>query len=580
MSTRARVLLGTGLVLTLAAAGKLALDARDAQGALQHAEVGLAGLRTAAAEGDEQRTAAALRSLQADAATAHRATSGRLWQVTARVPLLGRTASSAATLARTVDAVATDVLPGLLAATTPLRAVAKGSGSAVDLTAVGRAAPALELALRRVQVVDHELHRSPSSLVLPQVRSARSRVVSAVDRLTGDLTSLSEGARLVPEMLGGSGVRRYFVGFQNNAEARGTGGLLGAYAIVAADHGRVRVERLGSDRDLEGLPAPRVDLSADYRRLYGQDLVAWQNANLSGDFPSVAPLWVDMWQRRFGQHLDGAVAADPLALSRLLTVTGPIPLPGGGVLSASTVVRDTESSPYARFAGQEVARKDYLLVSARAVLDRVLGDRSPSRYELGRAVAGAAAARSVMVWSAHPQEQAWIAGSAASGAVPDTARPFAFVVVNNTAGNKIDYYLDRRVTYDLAPCRHGLRTSVVTVQLRNDLPVSRTLPSVVVGRLDRPAGQAVRGSTSLLVSAYVTRGAALRRATLDGAPVGAFAGRERGHPVFLLRVELPPRQTRTLVLHLEEPAWPGTPDVLVQSLVRPQATSVRGSACG
>lgn len=567
------------LLLGVAAGGRLTWDAWHARTALGRAEAGLAELRTAAAAGDEGRTASALRRLQQDAATAYRATHGPLWEAAGLVPLLGRTPAAAARVTAATDALAAQVLPGLLQATTPVRAVARGAGSRVDVGALQRAAPALRVALLRARLVDSELRRGPRSLVLPQVGAARERLLAGVDRLTGDLAALADGARLLPGLLGADGPRRYLLAFQNNAEARGTGGLLGAYAVVVADRGQVRVERLGSDRDLEGLPAPRVALDADYRRLYGPDLGAWQNANLSPDFPSVAPLWLDMWQRHFGQRLDGAVATDPLALARLLEVTGPVPLPGGGSLTASTVVQETESAPYARFAGRDVARKDYLLTGARAVLDRVLSDRSLSRYALAKAFSLAARERAVMVWSARPAEQAWIGRSVASGAVPDVARPFAFAVVNNTAGNKIDYYLDRSVTYALSPCRRGLRRATVTVQLRNDVPVDGSLPAVVTGRLDRPAGGSPRGATSLLVSVYVTRGAALRGATLDGVSVELFAGRERGHPVFVHRLELPPGRQRTLVLRLEEPAWPGAPEVLVQSLVRPQTTVVRGSSC-
>ncbi len=58
-------------------------------------------------------------------------------------------------------------------------------------------------------------------------------------------------------MLGAQGTRRYMMAFENNAEARGLGGLPGAYAILRADHGKVSFERFGTDNDFAGLTCRR-----------------------------------------------------------------------------------------------------------------------------------------------------------------------------------------------------------------------------------------------------------------------------------------------------------------------------------
>jgi hypothetical protein len=118
----------------------------------------------------------------------------------------------------------------------------------------------------------------------------------------------------------------------------------------------------------------------------------------------------------------------------------------------------------------------------------------------------------------------------------------------------------------------------VTAVLRNDVPATGQ-PRFVSGRLDGRAATAAPGSTSLLVSVLVSRGAVLRSVTLDGEPTRVFAGRERGHPDFTLAVELPRATSRTLVLSLEEPAVTGDPVVPVQPLASDQRTSVRAGGC-
>ena len=89
---------------------------------------------------------------------------------------------------------------------------------------------------------------------------------------TTELTSLLENtalaARLAPTMLGADGPRNYFIGFQTNAEARGTGGLLGGYGIVRVDDGAARVDTLGRNSEL-GVDNSPIDLGPDFANLYG-----------------------------------------------------------------------------------------------------------------------------------------------------------------------------------------------------------------------------------------------------------------------------------------------------------------------
>ncbi len=64
-------------------------------------------------------------------------------------------------------------------------------------------------------------------------------------------------------MMGADGPRTYFMGFQTNAEARGTGGLLGGFGILRFDDGTPTVDTLASNRELVGAYAP-IDLGAEY----------------------------------------------------------------------------------------------------------------------------------------------------------------------------------------------------------------------------------------------------------------------------------------------------------------------------
>ncbi|HUR50683.1 MAG TPA: DUF4012 domain-containing protein [Mycobacteriales bacterium] len=563
------------LALLAVAAALLARDLRRADLALQRARSTAPALAQALKDGDGQKARQVLKGVQDDTAAARGATDGPLWDLAVHAPWVGRTLRTTRAVSRSADGAVTGIAPPLLDALELVRAAHRGGGR-IDLTAVRRTAPQLQTALGRTRRELGTLDRSPRALVWPEVADARQELLDKLDELARTLTTLSEGTGVLPAMLGDHGSRTYLLAFQNNAEVRGTGGLLGGFGLLRLDHGRARVLHVGSDLELDSLPAPQVRLDPDFAHLWGHDLTAWQNANLSADFPHVATLWLDMWLRHTGQRLDGVLSADPTALARLLEVTGPVAVPGGAPVSAADVVARTESEAYQVFEGAGVRRKDYLVRIGEVVLAKLLGTSGPSLSALARPVLAATETRSVMAYSAHSAEQQWLAGTPLGGEVPDEPGPFAFLVVNNTAGNKLDYYLDREVGYRLGSCAGGRRTTTVRAQLTVDVP-SSPLPPIVIGRLDRK-GRPAR-STSLLVSWYVARGATLDRAEVDGRRVAVYPGTERGHPVFSLRVELLARQPKVVTLQLSEPVSAASPVVPEQSLARRQRTTVSSVAC-
>ena len=90
-----------------------------------------------------------------------------------------------------------------------------------------------------------------SALILAILIPLISFVVYETHSHVGEIKQLlSIGSDNGKQILGFKGQQRYLLAFQNSAEARGTGGLIGAYAIVRIDHGRISIEQSGSNIDL------------------------------------------------------------------------------------------------------------------------------------------------------------------------------------------------------------------------------------------------------------------------------------------------------------------------------------------
>ena len=81
------------------------------------------------------------------------------------------------------------------------------------------------------------------------------------------------------------------------------------------------------------------------------------------------------------------------------------------------------------------------------------------------------------------------------------------------------------------------------------------------------------------MSYFATQGTLIQSVTLAGRPGTGRIGTERGHPVYTVDLELPRGTSRTIVLHLVEPAGTGAPIVLRQPLVRPLQVTLKDAVC-
>jgi len=557
-----------------------AVTAFSAKSDLQAARAHVQAARSALAKGDSAAAQHEVNLAANNTSDARASTSALPWDLLAPIPVVGNPLRTTRDISAAVDDLVVQVLqPAAREGTALAPDKLRISGSQIDLAALSRARLPLQQALANSTAVQQRIDAIPGGGWLGSVEDARTSLQQQSAELTSLLRNASTAATLLPPMLGGEGPRNYFLAFQTNAEARGTGGLVGAYGILTANQGKVGLDTLASNRDLKFNGKP-IDLGSDFAALYGdyKSTTSWSNSNISPNLPYAGQIWKSLWQQQSGQQIDGVIATDPAALSYILGAVGPVTLPGGEVIDANNVVRITESDVYLRYPEDNKARKDFLQSIAEAVVTKTLGGKGGSTVKVVQALAKAAGEGRMGVWSDVPGEEAVLAGTPLGRVVPDDAAPYANVVVNNASGNKIDYYLDRKVRYSADNCVGPLRSTAVAATLTNELPPG-DYPPYITGRQDpNPTGPP--GTSRSLVSLYATQGAQLRGVTLDGAPIAVTTGSEQGHPVYTANLQLPPGVPKVLLFSMVEPTAPGVAQVSTQPLVRPMATSVNVPTCG
>lgn len=578
--------------MLLAALAWLTVRALTVRSELAAARTDLAQARTALTE---QRLDAA----DADIARAGRRTAKAaaaaddpLVRAAARVPFVGRSVAVVRGIAAAADEVARGVLPDALSTARTLdpAKVRRPDGS-VDLAAVEQSRPRLAGLARRAAGLQAATHRLPTRGVVGPVDRARTQIQDQVDQLTGALRAASEAVDLAPALLGADRTRRYFVLVQQTSESRGTGGLPGGFAVLEASKGRLRVTAQGSNAELKnGDRVVPPGMPADYLRLYGNQgaFTLWQNINLSPDLPTVSRVVAARWKHQSGQSVDGVIALDALALADLLRGSGPIDL-GNRTLPPDQLPDYLAIGQYREFStlDRQGARKEKLTLVARAATRR-LTSGGGDNVELLRGLVHAVVSGHLRMASDDPALSARLHAAGVDGALPDGPAPVAYPVVFNGSAGKLDYFLDRSLTYTAAACNGATRRSTITVSLRNSAPARGLPPYLTIFTNVRGQQQSDMAAVSLAV--YTTRGSEFAGAELDGTPISLARTRadgavlrlasERGLPRWDVFLDLPRGATRTLILHLDEPLAPGAARTPEQPLARPLKVTSRVPVCG
>lgn len=565
---RGAAVAGLLLLVVVAFGCWLGFEATQAKSSLEEARGNAQKAKEALSAGNVKDAAKWVDDALSNAQKAQNATHSLPWNIASAVPWLGSPFKTGQQISDVVLGLAADVLQPSVhvgEVISPDRLLAAGR---LDVQGLRNAAPQLS----EISTAATKLYAQASTISEPKylsvMRDARAALQAQTSELSGLLDHTALAARLAPSMMGADGPRSYFLGFQTNAEARGTGGLLGGFGILRFNNGTASVDTLARNSELDK-PFEPIDLGADYNAQYGFDkpTTDFRNSNQSSHFPYAAQIWRSMWEQQSGTTVDGVISIDPVALSYILGAEGPVTMPDGETITKDNVVELTESTAYIRFAADNNARKAYLQDVASATVKKMTGQLSSPRGLLD-ALGKAVGERRIAVWSSSPAEQALLEETPLAHEVPDDPAPYAGVVINNLGGNKLDYYLTRHIEYSAGGCDHARRTSTVTIRLTNTVP-NVPLPDYVVGQagLTGIPVDVPKDSNVTSVALLATKDSAVAGAYVNGTRVPFFRGVERGHPIFELQMALLPGQPVEVKFELSEPTSPGAPRVPIQPLL-------------
>lgn len=524
----------------------MAFEASQAQGALADATDEAQTLQDLITEGDTEQAQRILAKLQASTTTARTRTDGPLWDAGAAIPFVGNNVAAVQTASASLDDIAQRALPPIVDTSTSLDAdVFRPDDGTFPLETFATLAPSINKAATVLTENRRAIDGIDTTALLGTIDDSVTELQDKIGTAEYAAASASRTLRLAPQMLGADGKRTFLLLFQNNAEARSSGGIVGAFALVSAEDGKISFDEQLTISDLDKFPEPVTKLTDNekvtYDALLAQDI---RNVTYTPDFPRTAVIARTMVEKSLDVDIDGVLSIDPVALSFLLKGTGPVKISDDVTLTSANASEILLSTVYARFS-DPADQDEFFADAAQKVFDAALSGKGDIRKTL-LALREGTGERRVMLWFADEDAESVLDDTRLNGRLPgESTTPHVGVYINDATQSKMQYYLSTESSVESLSCDDGVQTLKVTTTLTSTAPADAAeLPEYITGANRERVSP---GDQQLSVRVFAPWGGELKTLEVDGKRTAYGVGRSGERPVLTTPVLLTPGQSTTLV---------------------------------
>ena len=277
--------------------------------------------------------------------------------------------------------------------------------------------------------------------------------------------------RVIPLFLHAQALREdehWFIGFQNLAEARSTGGMISNYAILRLGTNGWQIVESGTNLDLlASVPLVIPDRYKPVFGVIGANSGDWRDLNSLSDNDLILESIQDSWNSKAPYQLDGALFAGQGLAAQLVAATGDIQW-RGTFMDAKAFFEFLSGDFYEFESDKEARTRDLAIIFDQAVNGLKLGELSLTR------LAGYLAESTDGDWlQVYPSSPGLARALESSKVQP--SYPRVDISFNNVGANKLDRYSFVSATICSQP---ELKDLSVTVEFENRSPRSGLPPHV------------------------------------------------------------------------------------------------------
>jgi hypothetical protein len=282
---------------------------------------------------------------------------------------------------------------------------------------------------------------STTDALVGPLASARTSVLRDGGALADGTAPALEILRALPSAIG-SGHHTYLVLLENPGEERPGGGYIGAVGVVSFTNGAITTLEFRDSqyytKIVRNIPAPGP---LDKHLFHG---APWElaDANWSPDFPTSMADVERFYTAATHSSVDGDISIDPVALSYLLAVFGPVTVPPyPQVITAGNIL--TELNYVTNHARPQDPGKVFLAPFGTLMTKDLLGAPVGSMPRLANALARGAKEKHLVLFFHDKRLQSVVDGASFSGRLATPVSDSVLVDDANLSGTKGDLYVKR-----------------------------------------------------------------------------------------------------------------------------------------
>ena len=319
----------------------------------------------------------------------------------------------------------------------------------------------------------------PAGPLLGPLDSARNTLRSEGTHLFSAATPAIAILQALPAAVG-SGDHTYLLLLENPGEERPGGGYIGAVGQVTFSNGAITSEIFRdasfSDASVRDIPAPRP-LNA---YLFHNQPWEMADAGWSPDFPTDVSDITRFYTRATGVHPEGVIAVDPIALSGVLSITGPLTVPPyPQTITSSNAL--TELNYITNKARPGDPGKVFLPPFGQAMVNRLVRAGLGQAPALAASLAQSARQKHVLLFFEDPHLQQLAGNAGFGGVVASPLFDSLQVVDGNLSGTKGDLFVKRRFTLRATVRTDGQVQDTLTMVYRNSAPTTTADAALDIG---------------------------------------------------------------------------------------------------
>lgn len=355
----------------------------------------------------------------------------------------------------------------------------------VILDTVDKVTPELDKVISDLEIVEEQLNqidpnRYPEQIRDYQVRSYITEAQEASTLLITSVTDLRPVIEQLPDIAGARGERKkYLILFENDNELRPTGGFMTAYAIINVENGKVEPEKSDDIYELDQKFRKQIPIPEELGRyLTTERYLNLRDMNISPDFKTAMDLFYENYQGIPGEpeELDGIIAVDTEFLTDLLSVLGPVEVPGYGTFGSQNDPRCdcpqiiyvlseiiTRPTPYIK-----EDRKGILGPLMRSILTKAYTAPKQSWPALFQTTMDNLEGRHIQAYFLDEEAQKAAESAGAAGRMlPKDDQDFVAIINANLGGAKSNLFTEYEVEQTVSAPENGMITKTLTITYKN-----------------------------------------------------------------------------------------------------------------